>query len=98
MPDGSDSPAHPRSTAMTAKSQHKGQAPDKPARPARPSKKEQVLSLFLSGLGDIGDIALMTQSRPSYVASVLQGAGHDTGYFDLYTSTAQPMNVYSKFF
>src|SRR5579872_843970 len=68
-----------------------------PAPPARPpSKKEQILALFLSGLGDIGDIALITRSRPSYVASVLQEAGLHQGYFDLYTSTAQPMNVYSK--
>ena len=63
-----------------------------------PSKKDQILALFLSGLGDVGDIALITRSRPSYVASVLQEAGLHHGYFDLYTSTAQPMNVYSKFF
>lgn len=64
----------------------------------KPSKKEQILSLFLSGLGDIGDIAMITGSRPSYVGSVLQDAGLHKGYFDLYTSTAHPMNVYSKFF
>jgi hypothetical protein len=28
----------------------------------------------------------------------LQEAGLESGYFDLYTSTARPMNVYSKFF
>lgn len=66
--------------------------------PQKPSKKEQILSLFLSGLGDIGDIAMITGSRPSYVGSVLQDAGLHKGYFDLYTSTAHPMNVYSKFF
>jgi hypothetical protein len=40
----------------------------------------------------------MTNTRPSYVGTVLQNAGLLHGYFDLYTSTAQPMNVYSKFF
>ncbi len=68
------------------------------ARARRPSKKEQILALFASGLGDVADIALITGSRPSYVASVLQGAGQRQPYFDLYTSTARPMNVYSKFF
>ncbi len=29
---------------------------------------------------------------------MLQGAEQAPGYFDLYTSTAKPMNVYSKFF
>ena len=32
------------------------------------------------------------------MAGVLEGAEHAPGYFDLYTSTAKPMNVYSKFF
>ena len=40
----------------------------------------------------------ITQSRPSYVASVLQDAQGLASYFDLYTSTSQPMNLYSKFF
>jgi hypothetical protein len=64
----------------------------------RPTKKDQIISLFLSGLGDVGDIAMITGSRPSYVGTVLQDAGLHHGYFDLYTSTARPMNVYSKFF
>src|SRR5439155_19504072 len=33
-----------------------------------------------------------------YVAAVLQDAALLTGYFDLYTTSGQPMNVYSKFF
>jgi hypothetical protein len=37
-------------------------------------------------------------ARPSYVASVLQKSGLMSGYFDLYTTTAHPMNIYSKFF
>lgn len=64
----------------------------------RPSKKDQIVSLFLSGMGEVEDIAIITGSRPSYVGSVLQEAGLVSGYFDLYTSTAHPQNVYSKFF
>ena len=64
----------------------------------RPSKKDQIISLFLSGMGEVEDIAIITGSRPSYVGSVLQEAGLVSGYFDLYTSTAHPQNVYSKFF
>ena len=64
----------------------------------RPSKKDQIVSLFLSGMGEVEDISIITGSRPSYVAAVLQDAGLASGYFDLYTSTAHPMNVYSKFF
>lgn len=66
--------------------------------PRRVTKKEQILALYSSGLDEIADIAVITQTRPSYVASVLQQAGLSRGYFDLYTSTANPMNVYSKFF
>lgn len=68
------------------------------ARGKRPSKKDQIVSLFLTGMGEVEDIAIITGSRPSYVGSVLQEAGLVSGYFDLYTSTAHPMNVYSKFF
>ena len=65
---------------------------------SKPSKKDQIVSLFLSGMGEIEDISVITGARPSYVASVLQEAGLASGYFDLYTSTAHPQNIYSKFF
>lgn len=65
---------------------------------ARPTKKEQILQLYRSGLGDVNDIAMIMRTRASYVASVLQAAGEIRGYFDLYTTTSEPMNVYSKFF
>jgi hypothetical protein len=65
---------------------------------SKPSRKEQIISLALSGMGEVEDIAIITGARPSYVASVLQEAGLHSGYFDLYTSTSQPQNVYSKFF
>src|ERR687883_1778285 len=62
------------------------------------SKKDQILALYASGMGQVEDIAMITGARPSYVGSVLQESGQRPGYFDLYTSTAHPMNVYSKFF
>jgi hypothetical protein len=71
---------------------------EQPKRAARPSRKDQILALYLSGMGEIEDIAMITGARPSYVGGVLQAAGLNRGYFDLYTSTSNPMNVYSKFF
>ena len=64
----------------------------------RVSKKDQIISLFTSGIGSVEDLAMITRSRPSYIASVLQAEGMMSGYFDLYTTTSHPMNVYSKFF
>jgi hypothetical protein len=66
--------------------------------PRRPSKKEQILSLYTAGISNVQDLAVITRSRPSYVATVLQESALLPAYFDLYTSTSQPMNVYSKFF
>ena len=83
---------------MSSKAKPQAQAGREGQRQKRPSKKDQIISLFLSGMGEVEDIAIITSSRPSYVASVLQDAGLASGYFDLYTSTAHPMNVYSKFF
>jgi hypothetical protein len=75
-------------------------APAAPAAapPQRPSKKEQIISLYTSGITEVPDIALITNSRPNYAASVLTGANLLRDYHDLYTSTSHPMNVYSKFF
>jgi hypothetical protein len=67
-------------------------------RERRTSKKDQIISLFTSGIVNIEELAMITGSRPSYVATVLQAAGLMSGYFDLYTTTAHPMNVYSRFF
>ncbi len=69
-----------------------------PNDPEKQTKKDQILALHAAGVGEVDDIALMTGTRPSYVNAVLQEAGEGTGYFDLYTSTNTPMNVYSKFF
>jgi len=62
------------------------------------SKKEQILSLYEGGTTDIAEIVRKVSARPSYVAQVLQQAGHLTGYFDLYTTTAREQNVYTRFF
>jgi hypothetical protein len=62
------------------------------------TKKDQIITLYLSGVHSLEDLAQMTNARPSYVGAVLQGAGLLSDYFDLYTSVAHPMNVYSKLF
>src|ERR1044072_6635277 len=64
---------------------------------SKPSRKEQIISLALSGMGEVEDIAVITGARPSYVASVLQEAGLHSGYFDVYTSTPQPQNLCGRF-
>jgi hypothetical protein len=64
----------------------------------RVTKKHQIMALYLAGITEIEDLATITGAQPSYVGAVLQQAGLIRGYFDLYTSTAHPMNVYSKFF
>lgn len=83
---------------MSASAKPTRQAERESGRTRRPTKKDQIISLYLTGMGEIEDIALITGARPSYVGSVLQEAGLLAGYFDLYTSSAHPMNVYSKFF
>jgi hypothetical protein len=62
------------------------------------TKKEQILSLYEQGTTDIADIVRRVKARPSYVAQVLQTAGHLDGYFDLYTTTGREQNVYTRFF
>ena len=65
---------------------------------AAQSKKEMILSLFKAGTTDIESIAVLSGAKPSYVGSVLHKEGLIDNYFDLYTSTAHTMNVYSKYF
>jgi hypothetical protein len=64
----------------------------------RQTKKERILALYDAGLTDIAQIVRRVGARPSYVAQVLQQAGHLDGYFDLYTTTGREQNVYSRFF
>jgi hypothetical protein len=81
---------------MATKQQSEPRAAAEPVR--RMSKRNQILTLYKAGITEVNDLAAITVSRPSYVASVLQGAEQLPSYFDLYTSTRQPMNVYSKYF
>ena len=83
---------------MSTKPKLKKQTENSERRTRRVSKKDQIIALYVSGMSEVEDLALITGSRPSYVGSVLQEAGLISSYFDLYTSTAHPMNVYSKFF
>ena len=62
------------------------------------STKDQIIALFLSGVTEVEDLALMTGTRPTYVGSILREADLIEDYFDLYTSTTHPMNVYSRYF
>ena len=62
------------------------------------SKKETILSLYGNGTTEVETIAAISGAKPSYVGSVLQQAGLIDNYFDLYTSTNYPMNIYSKHF
>lgn len=62
------------------------------------SKKEMILQLFKDGTKEIETIAVLANAKPSYVGSVLQKEGLIDNYFDLYTSTGYPMNVYTKYF
>jgi hypothetical protein len=62
------------------------------------TKKERILALYNAGLTDIAQIVRRVGARPSYVAQVLQQAGHLDGYFDLYTTTGREQNVYTRFF
>ncbi len=62
------------------------------------TKKEMILSLFGTGITDIETISAISGAKPCYVASVLQREGLIDNYFDLYTSTSHPMNIYSKHF
>jgi hypothetical protein len=88
-----------RREAMSTKPSKKRESAGTEGRaPKRVSKKDQIIALYVSGMSEVEDLAIITGSRPSYVGSVLQEAGLISSYFDLYTSTAHPMNVYSKFF
>ena len=62
------------------------------------TKKETIIAMYRAGVDQIEIIASVTETKPSYVASVLQNEGLIDRYFDLYTSTNMPRNVYSKHF
>ena len=62
------------------------------------TKKETIIAMFKAGVDQIEIIASVTETKASYVASVLQNEGLIDRYFDLYTSTNMPRNIYSKHF
>ena len=57
-----------------------------------------VSALVLYHSAYIAEIVRRVKARPSYVAQVLQTAGHLDGYFDLYTTTGREQNVYTRYF
>lgn len=63
-----------------------------------PTKKEQILQLYNDGIVDVAELAYLVDAQSSYVAHVLGDAGLLKGYFDLYTSTANEQNIYSRYF
>jgi len=64
----------------------------------RETKKDVILRLYRAGMQNVAEISQSAQTTPSYVAAVLRAQGYLTGYYDLYTNTGEPMNVYSKQF
>jgi hypothetical protein len=62
------------------------------------TKKEQIVSLFSEKNLRPEEIARQVEGTVSYVVNVLREAGYQQNYFDLYTSSEHPMNVYSKIF
>lgn len=64
----------------------------------QPTKREQILSLYESGTKEIAEIVRQVKARPSYVAHVLQNAGHLEEGFGLYGVTEAERNVYTRFF
>ena len=63
-----------------------------------PTKKEQILQLYHDGIVDVAELSYLVDAQSSYVANVLSDAGLLKGYFDLYTSTANEQNIYSRYF
>lgn len=62
------------------------------------TKKDVILTLYRRGIRNVDRLASAAGTRQSYVASVLQDAGKLQGYNDLYTTTGQETNAYSKYF
>jgi hypothetical protein len=62
------------------------------------SKKQRITDFWREGEHDLMRIARNLDTKPSYVAAVLQAAGLISGYHDLYTSTGNAENIYSEEF
>jgi len=92
-----DAGAQETAAAIVVKRESEGATRENDHEESR-TKKEQILALYEAGTTDIARIVRQVAARPSYVAQVLQSAGHLSGYFDLYTTTAREQNVYTRFF
>jgi hypothetical protein len=62
------------------------------------SKKTCILEAWNAGERDLRRLARGVDSKPSYVASVLQTEGLLQGYHDLYTASGNAMNIYDSLF
>ncbi len=62
------------------------------------TKRARALAAWDAGERDLLRIAREVESRPSYVARVLADEGRLTGYYDLYSRTGTPVNVYGDRF
>jgi hypothetical protein len=62
------------------------------------TKKQRILQLWRANHRDLWAIAEELKTTPSYIASVLQEANLISGYYDLYTEPASPINIYSNEF
>lgn len=72
-------------------------APPTARRRQQLSKKDRIINCYRAGMTRVGDIARTVNASSSYVARVLTEAGLLSGYFDLYTTSAEMMNLYSAF-
>lgn len=62
------------------------------------SKKALILEAWNAGERNLRSISKAVETKPSYVASVLQAEGHLQGYHDLYTASGNAMNIYDSIF
>lgn len=92
-----DAVAHETAAAVVVERESEEAARENDHEQSR-TKKEQILALYEAGTTDIAQIVRRVAARPSYVAQVLQSAGHLSGYFDLYTTTGREQNIYTRFF
>lgn len=62
--------------------------------PKKPSKKQLIIEAWINGKRDFWQLAEELETQPSYIASTLQKNGLINGYYDLYTTPENPLNIY----